>query len=158
MNTLLKTSKRAIRAFLQTDAWTEEKLCALLAHAQDKLSYWSCCCLVGSVNAPHALKGVICGGLDSVEDHTFEARALPGADTAEEGFYNLPVVFDLCPSSDDGDTYRRLILVPIIRAELRRRSRLDSVASTNLKSPEAALAESSTVATTSAQRQEVLSA
>jgi hypothetical protein len=43
--------------FLQT-AYTDEKLAALLAHAQDgKLAYRSCCCLIGFPSANHSALG-----------------------------------------------------------------------------------------------------
>src|SRR5258708_22634376 len=59
--------------FLQT-AYTDENLAALLAHAQDeKLSFFSCCCLIGVTNAPHALRGYV--------PEVAHGRALPPGST-----------------------------------------------------------------------------
>ncbi len=55
----LRVYKQNIRAFLRTPVWTEEKLCALLAHAESRLALWSCCCLIGCANADHALRGSV---------------------------------------------------------------------------------------------------
>ncbi len=85
MNTILKQAKQDIRAFLRTPVWTEEKLCALLAHAQDKLSMWSCCCLIGVANAPHALMGIN-DRAGAHWEHYHDAQFLPLAQIAEEAF------------------------------------------------------------------------
>lgn len=126
MNEQLRAKKQAIRAFLRTEVWTEEKLCALLAHAEDKLSYWSCCCLIGCANADHALQpNRDCAGyIGAHAAHLQEARRLPLASVAEIAFCALSDLRD-----DDGmlrvdesDAQRRRIVRPIIRAELKRRA------------------------------------
>lgn len=49
--------KRVIRQFMR-EHYSDERLCALLAHARDgKLAYGSCCCFVGAANADHPLQG-----------------------------------------------------------------------------------------------------
>ncbi len=124
----LREQKQAIRAFLRTPVWTEEKLWALLAHAQDKLSMWSCCCLIGVATADHALK---CQNHKVGEHwwHYHQAYELPLAKEAELAFLQLGGNRGLCGPQGDpyyADALRRRQIRPIIRAELRRRSRLAS--------------------------------
>lgn len=126
MNEQLRANKQAIRAFLGTEAWTEEKLCALLAHAEDKLSYWSCCCLIGIATADHALQpNRNCAGyIGAYAAHLLEARRLPPASEAEKAFCALSDLrdYDGMLRVDEFDAQRRRIIRPIIRAELRRRA------------------------------------
>jgi hypothetical protein len=112
----------AIRAFLQNH-YSDEKLAALLAHAEDgKLAYHSCCCFVGVSNANHSLRthgeGVqmsINGEHSFVESaHCLEARSLPSAELAEDEFYD----------SGKTDAERRAKLIPLIHEEMERRERL----------------------------------
>ncbi len=119
----LREQKQAIRAFLQTPVWTEEKLCALLVHAQDKLSLWSCCCLIGVATADHALQGRL-GLRAPYGGHFLVSRHLPLALKAEEAFDQLAHPWDTFGA--DGDELRRRRIRPIIRAELRRRSHATS--------------------------------
>jgi len=106
-----------IEKFLQT-AYTDENLAALLAHAQDeKLSFFSCCCLIGVTNAPHALRGYV--------PEFAHGRALPAGSThhqsvrlnsqlaadAEEEFFFL----------GNSDAERRERMIPLIEAEITRR-------------------------------------
>jgi len=112
----LRGHKQAIRAFLQTEIWTEEKLCALLAHAQDKLALWSCCCLVGVGTADHALRGAMAPNLWG--SHYERAKRLPLAAAAECAFAKL----GFRQKFGFTDTLRRSRIRPIIRAELKRRA------------------------------------
>ncbi len=127
MNQDLRANKQAIRAFLKTPIWTDEKLCALLAHAQDKLSMWSCCCLIGCANADHALRGRLLaeGGKRSWDpswNHYDVAKVwLPLAMGAEEAFRFLAGPWDR--QSPAADELRRKRIRPIIRRELRERER-----------------------------------
>ncbi len=106
--------KQHIRNFLRTPVWTDEKLCALLAHAESILSFNSCCCLIGVATADHALKGKT----DSWwAPHYHLAQDLPLAPDAHHAFCSLPEF----PSLPDADVIRNRILRPIIKAELRRR-------------------------------------
>ncbi len=106
-----------IKKFLQT-AYTDENLAALLAHAQDeKLSFFSCCCLIGVTNAPHALRGYV--------PEFAHGRTLPAGSThhqsvrlnselaadAEEEFFFL----------GNSDAERRERMIPLIEAEITRR-------------------------------------
>lgn len=102
-------------------AYSDERLVALLAHAQDgKLAWRSCCCLVGASNAPHALRGeIIEMALGRVlppgTGHLQKARhSSPIAEKAEEEFFQL----------GDTDAERRERLIPLIREEMQRRSAL----------------------------------
>ncbi len=107
----MKEKRAAIRNFLRTPVWTDEKLCALLAHAESgRLIYTSCCCLIGVATADHAL-----GSLDEHPGnvgHYQRARLLPYAVRAEAAYHYLALY---------NDASRRRILRPIIRAELKRR-------------------------------------
>jgi hypothetical protein len=111
-------STENIEKFLAT-AYSDEQLAALLAHAQDgKLSYRSCCCLIGVVTADHALKGeypkVFAGWADGASiHHIFEARnQWEFAPQAESEFARL--------GRDDAE--RRERLIPLIYAEMERRT------------------------------------
>lgn len=98
-----------IRSFLR-EAYTDERLIALLEHAEDgKLSYTSCCCLVGGSNAPHPLRAY----WDEWDhEHCHQARMLPGAKEAEQEFWEL--------GKTDAERCERII--PIIREEMARRA------------------------------------
>ena len=112
-----KEAKRIVRAWVQR--YPQERLCALLAHAQDgKLSYRSCCCFIGVETADHALRSA-CEASDSL--HYEVACGIAGSNKAEFAFWWLAsnIRQDLAVS----DAKRRRILIPIIRAELRRRER-----------------------------------
>lgn len=102
--------KQAIRDFMQ-EHYTDERLAWLLAHARaGKLAYDSCCCFVGIPQAPHALKGS--GERGGSLHYGGFRRSL-----AEEAF----LCIDRFKFEDEG---RRRILIPMIRAEMRRRARL----------------------------------
>lgn len=102
-------STKAIEQFLQT-AYTDEKLAALLAHAQDgKLAWFSCCCLVGAANATHALRGQ--GMLDGGH-----YSALSSKDT---------MAVELEFLSIGNDEKRRAVIIPLILAEMDRRDSLE---------------------------------
>ena len=109
--------------FLQT-AYTDENLAALLAHAQDeKLSFFSCCCLIGVTNAPHALRGYV--------PEFAQGRVLPAGSThhqsvrlgselaadAEEEFFFL----------GNSDAERRKHMLPLIEAEIARREQVSAM-------------------------------
>jgi len=110
----LRDLKQPIRSWLKL--YPDERLAALLAHARDgQLVYGSCCCLVGAINAPHALQGAITGRhrwSDLV--HVVRARRIPGAIPAEHAFLFLA----------EYDDIRRRILIPVIKTEIRMRGRL----------------------------------
>jgi len=119
MNQQFRQCKRAIRQFLQT-AYTDERLAWLLAHARNgKLAYRSCCCFVGVVTAPHALQAEI-KIFESVHPHYLSAKALAGAPQAERAYCALGYI-DNSAFSVSRDDLRRRRLIPMIRAEMRRR-------------------------------------
>ncbi|HEX3156761.1 MAG TPA: hypothetical protein VHV32_19185 [Candidatus Angelobacter sp.] len=106
-------STENIVKFLQT-AYTDEKLAALLAHAQDgKLSYRSCCCLVGLASAEHPFKQI---DEFAVEEHfshplDFGRHESPDAWAISDAYCVL--------GKDDAE--RRERLIPLILAEMERR-------------------------------------
>lgn len=117
MNEGLKENKRIIRAFMR-EHYTDERLAMLLAHARDgKLAYFSCCCFVGIPTADHALRGRTIWG---TEEHYVAAKALPGATFAEFAYAALSNAF----GEDEANPQRVRRLIPIVKAEMRRRSRM----------------------------------
>ena len=116
----LKQCKRAIRIFLRT-AYTDERLTWMLAHAHSgKLSYQSCCCVVGAVTADHALMGRISARQIAKSPHYAAARMFMGAREAEWAFYKLG--FIRRPWRFSSDEFRRRRLIPMLLAEIRRRT------------------------------------
>jgi hypothetical protein len=121
MNNRLGELKKAIRAFFPN--YTTEGLTAYLAHAQDgKVFYNSCCCFIGGATADHALQGR-CDTNDY--SHYRTAKNLRGAAEAEAAFFDLGRPYYKYTIGTDGvkdDAQRRRVLIPMIRAELRRRA------------------------------------
>ena|SRR5580693_5702485 len=119
----MRELKQPIREFMQNH-YSDERLAALLAHARDgKLSYMSCCCFIGCSNADHALIGGYFSD-DTISGsplHLFDARILPGAFEAEKA-YNQLWIKGAFPV--DRDAKRRRILIPMIRAEMKRREHI----------------------------------
>ena len=113
----LREAKQHIRAYLQT-AYSDEKLCQLLAHAQSgKLSFFSCCCLVGIPSADHALQGLgEYGSHYSSNDYA-----------AEQGFAHFGHHVERTGDYRTTDALRRRRIIPIVLAEIRRRERLAHV-------------------------------
>lgn len=98
-------NKRLIRSFFVN--YSDEKLASLLAHAQsNKLAWHSCCCFVGVATATHPLKGRL-----SVHRHLEDARQLPYGHLADSAYFFLAGT----------DEKRRRILIPMIKAEMKRR-------------------------------------
>ncbi len=104
--------------------YTDERLAQLLAHAQDgKLAYNSCCCFVGIAfwpgDHPFALNMERMGHINPT--HESDGKAASGGQKAEDAYNSLwvPGRFE-----EDMDAKRRRILIPMIRAEMRRRERL----------------------------------
>jgi hypothetical protein len=107
--------KRIMRSFMQNH-YTDERLAMLLAHAQQgKLRYMSCCCFIGITTANHPLQE----GISYADgEHFYRLRNNYGYVTAE-------IAFQKC-APGRSDEERRRILIPMIRAEMRRRDRLAS--------------------------------
>lgn len=114
-------STENIVKFLQT-AYSDEKLAALLAHAQDgKLAYNSCCCFIGVPNAIHALQPErysmdYFGGLDGHLEERLPSHFHndPLMNAAEMEFGTLGFT----------DELRRERIMPLILAEMERRELL----------------------------------
>jgi len=125
--------KQHIRAFMQAH-YTDERLAQLLAHAQDgKLAFDSCCCFIGATTAQHSLQpsrqttGYQEGWVSvdgQSEIHTALARVSEMAVKAETAFCHLTTELN---DDSRGDSVRRRILIPMIRAEMRRRERARGV-------------------------------
>lgn len=116
-------STKYIERFMQAN-YSDERLAALLAHAQDgKLSYYSCCCFVGAVNANHALRPYMSRPDFCVlsGQHLEEARQLPFGPLAEDEFRTLGGIFTRTPF---GDMARRKRIIKLIRKEMKRREDL----------------------------------
>lgn len=126
MNQNFRGYKQEIRSFMQ-DNYTDSRLAELLAHAQDgKLAFESCCCFIGVCTADHELHGEG----SSSSDHYIVAKDLdkpryyPGSDypaymgRAEYAYFQLAY---------KDDTKRQRILVPMIRAEMKRRDRARAI-------------------------------
>jgi predicted protein tyrosine phosphatase len=103
-NQELSEGKEILRTFMR-EHYTDERLAMLLEHAQSgRLRFLSCCCFIGVATA----------------DHYIAARRLSGADDAERAYGHLATtIYD-----PERDAQRCLRLIPIIRAEMRRRDRL----------------------------------
>ena len=116
-----RENKKHIREFLRNH-YTDERLTWLLEHARSgRLSFFSCCCFIGVATADHALLSR--GFNDS--DHYALAERLDGADDAERAYRDLFDVGHYCGvSPDTRDEIRRRVVIPIIKAEIRRRDRL----------------------------------
>jgi hypothetical protein len=111
--------KQLIYAHLRAN-FTDQVLADLLAHAQDgKLVYLSCCCLRGFYTADHPYAG-------EVADYRGGHYELANS---EEAIASAPAYAEM---GDDirftdwikGDELRRRILIPMIRAEMKRRANL----------------------------------
>ena len=130
-STQLATDEQILASYMQQH-YRDSDLAALLAHAEDqKLTFYSCCCFIGIPTADHALQGIT--GTDELDlaPHYHLAKygesvaryrkdskkdALPGAHEAEQAFMRLA-------KDRDDDITRRAALIPLIRAEMKRRER-----------------------------------
>lgn len=122
MKTEFRNHKQAIRAFMQAN-YSDERLAMLLAHAQEgKLAFDSCCCFIGIPSAPHALASNGERAQPEPTHHRVYGNLLRGAREAEKAFNYLGVGKSWSYSLMDAK--RRRILIPMIRAEMRRRERL----------------------------------
>jgi len=108
----MQKHKQAIRTFLKLSMGDEE-LAMTLAHAQSgRLAFYSCCCLIGMATireAAHAPRPELLSPIFS-ESHYNLARTLAGALEAEAAFRSIV-----------SDGKRRRVLIPILRAEIKRR-------------------------------------
>lgn len=116
-----------LRAFLQAH-YSDEKLAALLAHAEDgKLVYESCCCFVGIATADHALH--VKNEFYFTEEHYSQALALPGGASADLAYCllvkEMNIFFNI--NKKERNKYRRQQIIPLIREEMARREALRNV-------------------------------
>lgn len=119
MNYELKEAKQGIRAFWPN--YSDERLAWLLAHARSgNLSFYSCCCFIGVATADHALRSS--GEPHTGSEHLSVAHAMLAADDAETAFCTLAARFSSCGGNSD-DEQRRRRIIPMIKAEMRRRER-----------------------------------
>jgi hypothetical protein len=101
--------------------YTDQQLAALLAHVRDgKFNYSSCCCFVGCVTADHALQTIDRSDMYLQGKHLNTARELSGANDADVSVLMMGNGGDKV----SGNASRSRILVPMIRAEFRRRERI----------------------------------
>jgi len=116
----LQSLKKHIRAYLRDGYKTIEQLCAGLAHAQDgKLVYKSCCCFIGIPTADHELQTKLPKTRLSLHYNT--AREHPLAASAEAAYATLGHIAN---AGIDFDELRRKRIIPMYKAEIRRRMRL----------------------------------
>jgi len=139
MTEVQRWKREAIRPFVRRH-YTDEVLAAAIAHAEDgKLAYESCCCLVGIPTADHALDSYALHDPDYFTiygDHTTygghyskSKRELAGAVEAERAWFrwtnkiHSEPVFP-APYHPEYNSTARRILLPVLRAEQWRRSRM----------------------------------
>jgi uncharacterized protein (DUF58 family) len=130
--------------FLQTH-YTDDTLAALIAHTEDgKLSFDSCCCLVGIPTADHALRGRTGATAANREPHYIDASRyidLPMDDMEQHPVYLAEVEFrDL----GEDDQERRERLLPLLYAERERRERETEQSSASILDASRELAVGST--------------
>lgn len=106
--------------------YTDERLAMLLAHAQSgRLAFDSCCCFIGVPNAPHALCGnKERGPIDPIHHRNVPIKLEEEYYKAENAFLHLETKHW---KASDGDSIRRRILIPMIKAEMKRRERVKFV-------------------------------
>ena len=118
MNQELKRNKQIIRNFMR-EHYTDERLAMLLAHAQSgRLSILSCCCFLGIPTANHALQGAT-----DWEDTHYEEAVMRFGRKAEMAFNDLYVGASPEDLKWNIGEVRNRRLIPIIKAEIRRRDR-----------------------------------
>jgi hypothetical protein len=121
MDIQLRRGKQAIRQFLRT-AYTDERLIWLLAHTRSgKLTYQSCCCLIGVATADHPLQGKTDVN-EASTGHYHLARKFVGSREAEQAYWQFGYIKG-SRSILSSDELRRRRLVPLILGEMRRRHR-----------------------------------
>lgn len=119
----LQQAEQLITEFLQ-EHYTDEKLAALLAHAEDgKLAYMSCCCLVGFPFADHAPQGEN-ELVPSCHPTRVNGNPLPLADFAYWCLGSEGEDDEANGAWDFYENVRRQRLIPIIKREMERRDRM----------------------------------
>lgn len=123
----MRKRKEVIRKFLQ-NSYGDEELSILLAHMQEgNFKFHSCCCFIGIATikkADHAVgKYKRSDGLE-MPAHYVKAKKIPGSHAAENAVRLLPDGEGMGQYTEEGDRRRIRILIPMVRAEIRRRDRL----------------------------------
>ena len=112
-----KEAKRVVRAYLRS-AYTDRYLVLALDYARaGKLEYYSCCCFAGIPNAMH--EG---GKLRNDLERTWTHHVLNCQEELDASNAYCCLRLD-GPSTRTEDPARRRILIPMILAEIRRRTR-----------------------------------
>lgn len=121
--------KQPIRQWLAL--FPEQRLVDLLAHAQDgKLSFYSCCCLIGMLNAKGRLRGrdrepeVLDG--HEMNHHLTMRSGYPEAERAEDAYLSIGIIATR-QSDEESESRRRRILIPMIRSEMWQREHRKSL-------------------------------
>lgn len=111
------TNEQIISDFMQKH-YTDERLAALLAHAEDgKLAFVSCCCFAGIPTANHALRG------ENLSPSWLYDYEMEHAEPKDYPWFGMS---DSFAALGVYDTERRAKLIPLIKAEVRRRGALQS--------------------------------
>lgn len=116
--------KQIIRSFMRSN-YSDERLAMLLAHAQEgKLVFDSCCCFVGISTAQHALLS----GWGGFGPHGDSYIRVIGGIEASNTYASLGREARPEKSSvAEKDAIRRRVLIPMIRAEMKRREHAKQV-------------------------------
>ena len=123
-----REAKQVIRDFMRTH-YTDERLAMLLAHAQNgQLAFNSCCCFVGVTSAQHKLIStwpVFVGGV-YVSHGGPTYTGIAGGREASIAYRCLMhgTQTGSFAGLDRNDPQRQRILIPMIKAEMRRREKL----------------------------------
>jgi len=117
----LKSCKRTLRILLRT-VCSAERLDSLLAHSRSgQVDIHSCCHFLGGIARQHAPLGKSTSRPFSKVHHYRRALVLEAAQEAEWALYRLG--FIRRPWEFTSDELRGRRLAPMVRAEIRRRSR-----------------------------------
>lgn len=107
--------KAVLKDFMR-EHYTDEKLRALLAHAEaGKLAYISCCCFVGIPSADHELKGK--HGSGTIPDFSPSSHLV----LSELKTHPADKAYCFLATTDE---VRRKRLIPLIKEEMKRRNML----------------------------------
>lgn len=119
----LKEDKAIVREYLGR-VYTDSDLAKALDHARSgKMSFVSCCCLIGIPTADHELQGM---NIANDHHHYIKVAFSKYAKAAEEAFFCTGFVHGrgVCAPSESiagSEPLRRARIIPILKAEIRRR-------------------------------------
>lgn len=119
-----KEQRKVVRAFMQQH-YTDGMLAALLAHMRDgKFSFFSCCCFIGIPTADHPLQS---RSMYGAAQHYHRAHRLRGASQAEDALAKVAEANNDDETMGQRDARVYTFLLPIVRAEMRRRDRVSQL-------------------------------